>query len=175
MNRRNFIIAAALAGVAGLGTAFWQAGQDSAYPHVTLDSKTLAAYPDSPSSVHKVLAGRDFKNKDVIVEFVAGWCPHCASLKPEMDKALSARKNVARLTVVVQEGDHKTGYRGATAYVNAFRQMAAEPYFPQVQLWREGENRGYFIGARPAKEIDAFIDQKGRSNESAFAPAPKPA
>lgn len=180
MKRRNLIIASALAASAGLGAAFFGAGNgepESAYPRMTLNSSTLAPFPDSSKTITEAIKSDRFKNMPVVVEYVAGWCPHCAKLEPEMDKALEDRaaagNPVGRLTVVVQEGDHRTGERGAFGYIRAFRQMTAEPYFPQVQVWQNGQNKGYFVGERSAVQINVFIDTKlGTSPQPAPAAQP---
>lgn len=169
MNRRAilagavFIGLASAFGAAALGTQDSRTAQEqtlAALPQL-LNSTTLAQYPDSKETIDAILASDALRGKYVIVEFVAGWCPHCARLKPEMDAAYASLRaagaNIARLTIVYQEGDAATGQRGAYAYRNTFRAMTRTGGFPEVHIIRDGVLVGGFSGAYPRAAIETYL------------------
>ncbi len=138
--------------------------QYSSLPQV-LDSSTLAQYPDDPETIINILNSEKLKGKYVVVELVAGWCPHCAALKPEMDQAISnltaEKAPVDRLTIVIQEDvprDPKTGKR-PSVYGNVFGNMTTTGGFPEVQIWKDGYKVRGFSGAPPSEYIEDFINE----------------
>ncbi len=181
MNRRSFITVA-LAGVAAL--AFVAAGvfapdeTGETATHETLDSSSLQQFPDNPETIKNILESDALEDKYVLVEFVAGWCPYCAALEPEMEKAAENLReqgvDALRLTIVIQEGNHLTHERGANAYINTFIEMADERTIPQVQLWKDGQKYGYFAGARSAAAIESFVLETIKTQEAHLDSAPAP-
>lgn len=168
MNRRELLASVAFLAAAGaMGGAFYLATESDGtensggLPQV-LDSSTLAQYPDSKETVEKILASPELRGKLVVVDFGAGWCPHCARLKPELNAAITnlqaAGANIARLTVVYQEGDHRTGQRGAYAYRDTFRDMTRTNGFPEVHIVKDGELIGGFSGAHPREAIQRYLE-----------------
>ena len=117
MNRFALSAGAAAIAVSGaLGAVFMGSAEEQVVAQDVLpaaperlDSSTLAQYPDSAQTVKDILSSEALKGKYVVVELVAGWCPHCARLKPEMDTAFgnlkTAGENIARLTIVFRNED----------------------------------------------------------------------
>ncbi|GEM_PF-3321280 len=178
MNRRDFlanaVTATAVAAAATVAFGPLAALAQTSYTHKTLDSTTLKEYPDDPQTVLNILDSEEFKGKTVVIELVAGWCPHCGRLKPEMDAALdkmaAAGADIARLTIVFQEGNHLTGKRGPYAYVNTFEAFSTTGGFPEVHIARDGARIGGFGGERPRKFIEEYL----QSLTAPAAPAPRP-
>lgn len=179
-SRRNLLIGAAALGMAGvLSAVFLNSG--SAYPMTKLDSTTLTQYPDKPETIKGLMQSGKFKGKYVMVDYVAGWCPYCARLRPEMDKAMKdlhgKRSDVARIEVIIQEGDYRTHTRGQMAYINTFQAMnEGSGGIPYVELWKDGQKLDNFTGARPASDIEQFFAETVKRGAPApkVAPAAKP-
>lgn len=93
---------------------------------------------------HKVLdASRD---KSVLVDFWADWCPPCRALTPVLERATVLRRDIRLAKVEADENMRLAGryqLRG----------------FPTVILFRDGEERGRFSGARTLQQVQAFLDQ----------------
>lgn len=102
---------------------------------------------------HKVLdASRD---KPVMVDFWADWCPPCRVLTPVLERITQLRDDVRLAKIEVDENMKLAGryqLRG----------------FPTVILFRDGEERGRFSSARTLQQVQAFLEQ----HLSADVPAP---
>ncbi len=93
---------------------------------------------------HKVLdASRD---KPVMVDFWAEWCPPCRALTPVLERVVHQRRDVRLAKVDADENMRLAGryqLRG----------------FPTVILFRNGEELGRFSSARSPQWVQAFLDQ----------------
>jgi putative thioredoxin len=87
-------------------------------------------------------------NKPVLVDFWADWCSPCIVIAPILEKIINERDGEVLLAKL--EVDDGENMKLAGQY-----QVRG---FPTVILFRNGEEQGRFSGARPAHEIDAFID-----------------
>ncbi len=93
---------------------------------------------------HKVLgASRD---KPVMVDFWAEWCPPCRALTPVLERVVRQRHDVRLAKVDADENMRLAGryqLRG----------------FPTVILFRHGEEVARFSGARTPQQVQAFLNQ----------------
>ena len=87
-------------------------------------------------------------HKPVLVDFWADWCSPCIVIAPILEKIINERDGEVLLAKL--EVDDGENMKLAGQY-----QVRG---FPTVILFRNGEELGRFSGARPAHEIDAFID-----------------
>lgn len=86
------------------------------------------------------------RDKSVLVDFWADWCPPCRVLTPVLERVVGLRHEVRLAKVEVDENMRLAGryqLRG----------------FPTVILFRDGEERGRFSGARTLQQVRAFLDQ----------------
>ncbi|HLD13747.1 MAG TPA: thioredoxin [Burkholderiales bacterium] len=93
---------------------------------------------------HKVLDAS--KDKPVMVDFWADWCPPCRMLTPVLERVTQLRDDVRLAKIEVDENMKLAGryqLRG----------------FPTVILFRDGEERGRFSGARTLQQVQAFLEQ----------------
>lgn len=101
-----------------------------------LDPKTLAA-----------LSRKD--DLPVLVDFWAPWCGPCRMMAPEFAKAAQALKSRARFAKINTEDfpqvSQKNGIRG----------------IPALILYQNGREIARLAGARPARDIIAFVEQNG--------------
>jgi len=93
---------------------------------------------------HKVLdTSRD---KPVMVDFWAEWCPPCRALTPVLERVVHTRRDIHLAKVDADENMKLAGryqLRG----------------FPTVILFVNGEEVARFSSARPAQWVQAFLDQ----------------
>ncbi len=88
-------------------------------------------------------------HRPVLVDFWAAWCSPCIVIAPVLEKVVLARRGeIALARLEVDEGENM---KLAGRY-----QVRG---FPTIILFRNGEEQGRFSGARPAHEIEAFIDR----------------
>ncbi|GAA3867398.1 thioredoxin TrxC [Celeribacter arenosi] len=86
----------------------------------------------------------------VLVDFWAPWCGPCRMMAPEFAKASQALKGRARFAKINTE-DHpavsmKKNIRG----------------IPALILYQGGKEVGRIAGARPARDIVAFVEENGK-------------
>lgn len=153
MRRRSFLAAALPFALAACATT--QVPKN--YPHMVLNSATVAQYPDDVRSVEAILGSDGFKGRDVVVELVAGWCKPCKQQQPRMDAALAALAAqgapIARLTIYYEERD-----RRLPAYKATFNSLTKSKTIPQVQVWRDAQPLPEsLIGGKDRAEIETFI------------------
>lgn len=99
----------------------------------TFDADVLQASADTP----------------VLVDFWADWCPPCVVIAPLLEQVVNELGGEVRLAKLeVDEGDNM---KLAGRY-----QVRG---FPTIILFRDGEERGRFSGAKPASFIEAFIGE----------------
>lgn len=93
---------------------------------------------------HKVIeASRD---KPVMVDFWADWCPPCRALTPVLERVVRMRHDIRLAKVEADENMRLAGryqLRG----------------FPTVILFRNGEEVARFSGARTAQQVQEFLSQ----------------
>ncbi len=93
---------------------------------------------------HKVIeASRD---KPVMVDFWADWCPPCRALTPVLERVVRMRHDI-RLAKVEADDNMKLAGR---------YQLRG---FPTVILFRNGEEAARFSGARTAQQVQEFLSQ----------------
>jgi thioredoxin 1 len=77
----------------------------------------------------------------IMVDFWAEWCPPCHALAPVLERIVRHDTGQIRLAKVDADGHYKL--RG----------------FPTVILFKNGEERGRFSGAKPERVVRAFLDE----------------
>nr|WP_321507582.1 thioredoxin TrxC [uncultured Celeribacter sp.] len=86
----------------------------------------------------------------VIVDFWAPWCGPCRMMAPEFAKAAQELKTRARFAKINTEDyptvSAKNGIRG----------------IPALILYQGGKEIARLAGARPARDIVAFVEQNGK-------------
>ncbi|HSK08573.1 MAG TPA: thioredoxin [Vicinamibacterales bacterium] len=83
----------------------------------------------------------------VVVDYWAEWCGPCRMVGPELAKI--AQQNAGRLLVV------KVNTETLPGVAARFRVQS----IPMLGLFRGGQPLSETVGARPARDIQAFIDQ----------------
>lgn len=86
----------------------------------------------------------------VLVDFWAPWCGPCRMMAPEFAKAAQELKGKARFAKINTE-DHPT-----VSMKNGIRGI------PALILYQGGKEVARIAGARPARDIVAFVEQNGR-------------
>lgn len=96
---------------------------------------------------HDVLAASH--ERPVLVDFWAEWCPPCVVVAPLLEQVVNERDGEILLTKLeVDEGENM---KLAGRY-----QVRG---FPTIILFQNGEEKGRFSGAKPASQIEQFIDE----------------
>ena len=93
---------------------------------------------------HKVLDAS--KDKPVLVDFWADWCPPCRALTPVLERVVRQRHDLRLAKIDADENMKLAGrykLRG----------------FPTVILFRNGEEVARFSGARTAQQVQEFLSQ----------------
>ncbi len=85
----------------------------------------------------------------VLVDFWAEWCSPCIVIAPLLEKTVKQRDDGIRLAKL--EVDAGENMKLAGRY-----QVRG---FPTVILFKDGEEKGRFSGAKPLSFIEQFIDE----------------
>ena len=83
----------------------------------------------------------------VVVDYWAEWCAPCRMVAPELAKV--AQQNAGRLVVA------KVNTELLPGLAQRFRIQS----IPMMSVFHGGREVGQTVGARPARDIQAFIDQ----------------
>jgi putative thioredoxin len=87
--------------------------------------------------------------RPVLVDFWAEWCPPCVVVAPLLEQVVNERDGeVVLAKLEVDEGENM---KLAGRY-----QVRG---FPTIILFQNGEEKGRFSGAKPASQIELFIDE----------------
>ena len=95
---------------------------------------------------HDVLTAS--QDKPVLVDFWAEWCPPCVVIAPLLEQVINDRDG--EVILVKLEVDEGENMKLAGRY-----QVRG---FPTIILFQYGEEKGRFSGAKPASQIEQFID-----------------
>ena len=96
---------------------------------------------------HDVLTASN--NRPILVDFWAEWCPPCVVVAPLLEQVVNERDGEVMLAKLeVDEGENM---KLAGRY-----QVRG---FPTIILFQNGEEKGRFSGAKPASQIEQFIDE----------------
>lgn len=88
-------------------------------------------------------------NLPVLVDFWAEWCPPCVVVAPLLEQVVNERAGeVVLAKLEVDEGENM---KLAGRY-----QVRG---FPTIILFQNGQEKGRFSGAKPASQIEQFIDE----------------
>ena len=88
-------------------------------------------------------------NHPVLVDFWAEWCPPCVVVAPLLEQVVNERAGeVVLAKLEVDEGENM---KLAGRY-----QVRG---FPTIILFQNGQEKGRFSGAKPASQIEQFIDE----------------
>ncbi|HHJ12909.1 MAG TPA: thioredoxin [Gammaproteobacteria bacterium] len=83
----------------------------------------------------------------VLVDFWADWCAPCIAIAPVLERVLESLRGKVRLArLEVDEGENMK-------LAGHYRVRG----FPTIILFRDGEERARFSGARPASWIHRFL------------------
>jgi len=92
-------------------------------------------------------------NLPVLVDFWAEWCPPCVVVAPLLEQVVNERAGeVVLAKLEVDEGENM---KLAGRY-----QVRG---FPTIILFQNGQEKGRFSGAKPASQIEQFIDENSEA------------
>lgn len=92
-------------------------------------------------------------NHPVLVDFWAEWCPPCVVVAPLLEQVVNERAGeVVLAKLEVDEGENM---KLAGRY-----QVRG---FPTIILFQNGQEKGRFSGAKPASQIEQFIDENSEA------------
>lgn len=84
----------------------------------------------------------------VLVDFWAEWCPPCLTIAPILQRVIAEYAGAVKLAKLeVDEGENMK-------LAGRYRVRG----FPTIILFRDGEEKARFSGAKPKHEIERFID-----------------
>ncbi|RPJ67703.1 MAG: thioredoxin [Acidobacteria bacterium] len=86
----------------------------------------------------------------IVVDYWAEWCGPCRMVAPELAKV--AQQNAGRLVVVKVNTEELPGL------AQRFRIQS----IPMMSVFNGGREVGQTVGARPARDIQAFVEQSLR-------------
>ena len=86
--------------------------------------------------------------RPILVDFWAEWCPPCVVVAPLLEQVVNERDG--EIMLVKLEVDEGENMKLAGRY-----QVRG---FPTIILFENGEEKGRFSGAKPASQIEQFID-----------------
>ena len=112
--------------------------------------KSTLPSPDEPIDVrseNEFYAATKQSALPTLVDFWAPWCPPCRRLAPEIERVAAA--NAGHFLVV------KANTQDHPGLANAFKVMS----IPALAIIYQGRVVGRTEGARPAADIQRFIDQ----------------
>lgn len=89
------------------------------------------------------------QERPVLVDFWAEWCPPCVVIAPLLEQVINDRDG--EVILVKLEVDEGENMKLAGRY-----QVRG---FPTIILFQNGEEKGRFSGAKPASQIEQFIDE----------------
>ena len=116
------------------------------HPHLPIFNASLETFDE--------LVIQASHQRPVLVDLCADWCAPCIVIAPVLEKVIAeCAGKVALVKVEVDEGDNmkiagRLRVRG----------------FPTILLFEDGEERGRFSSARPARFIHDFIAQHSRAS-----------
>lgn len=85
----------------------------------------------------------------VLVDFWADWCSPCLVIDPVLKQVIKNWPEPIRLAKLEVDADDNMKLAGRYAVRG----------FPTIILFQNGEERGRFSSARPARFIEQFIDE----------------
>jgi len=88
-------------------------------------------------------------NLPVLVDFWAEWCPPCVVVAPLLEQVVNER--AGEIVLAKLEVDEGENMKLAGRY-----QVRG---FPTIILFQNGQEKGRFSGAKPASQIEQFIDE----------------
>lgn len=141
----------------GVITACPRCGQRNRLPYERLGGDTRCAAcktpipgPAAPVDVPSVQVFDELVRLSalpVVVDYWAAWCGPCRMVAPELVKI--AAQNAGRLIVVKVDTEQLPELAGR------FRIQS----IPMMAVFEQGREKGRTVGARPARDILAFVNQ----------------
>ena len=158
MKRRTLIAAAAL--LATAGGVFLRTGDpnenDGEPKKGTVDFQEFSSTSQDPYEVWNEfvdLVVRESKNRVVLVDLFADWCPACHTLSPDLvPGAQLSGEDVLVLKVNVEDAHYKP-----TNLAVIHTLLAQTSAFPEIQTYIDGKLVGVESGALPPEAIADFI------------------
>ncbi len=92
-------------------------------------------------------------NLPVLVDFWAEWCPPCVVVAPLLEQVVNER--AGEIVLAKLEVDEGENMKLAGRY-----QVRG---FPTIILFQNGQEKGRFSGAKPASQIEQFIDENSEA------------
>ena len=106
---------------------------------------------DLETFAHQVI--EQSHQRPVLVDCWADWCSPCIVIAPVLEKVINTREGEVLLAKLEVDAGENMKLAGK------YRVRG----FPTIILFRDGEEKGRFSGAKPAHEIESFIDDCSRN------------